>query len=324
MWKKAFFVYTFTGLVLLGIILWHLVVGPADSHEGAFYNKGKNAVWLQHSWIDTEYSWETISQLLNSLEKYGITYAYLHSGPVEKNGKVPEYRYVYAKQFMSRAKAVNPNIKIYAWLGQKREKIDLNDAVVRLEIVKMAKFFMDDVGFDGVHYDFEAINGYDQGFIDLVEETAAAVGKENVSVALEEYIPDYILWGLSFFDEVKDSVSEDLVMRISDDVDQFVFMSYDTGVDDPEWYRWLVKQEIVAVTRLLPDHRVLVGIPSYDEGFSNFNAEAENIESALKGVIDGLNNRRSVREAFEGVAVYSYWETDSEEWRTYDLLWQGK
>lgn len=321
MFKKPLLVYLFTALVVLGFVGWHMIVGISSSNPGSFYNKDNNATWIRHSWVDTDYSWEEISELVHGFEENGIRHVYVHSGPVDADGLVPEYRYVFADRFVDRAKAVNPNISYYAWLGQKRSKIDLDDESVRKEVIEVSRMFVEEMGYDGIHYDFEAINGYDEGFKSLVVEFDEKLPEVPLSIAVEEYIPGYIAWGMSFFKEIKDLSSGELMKDIAGHVDQYVVMSYDTDAQSAVFYTWLVKQEVIAISRLLPESKVWIGVPTYDDQRPGFNAEAENITSGMQGVIDGMNSSRTVNEAIEGVAIYANWETDSNEWNTYKSMW---
>lgn len=312
-----------TGFVLMGLLVWHFLIGPSDDFPGSFFNRNENAMWLRHSWVDTDQSWESISEMVHDLERHGITYAYVHSGPIDSDGNVPDYRYVYAKQFLDRAKAINPKIQYHAWLGQKRSQIDLEDENVRKNIVETSQLLVGDIGFDGIHYDFEPVSGYDRGFIALIKETDAAIEPMEISVAIEEYIPSFMAEIMSLFVETKDNVSKELLLEIAPHINQLAVMTYDTKTTEAWKYSWLVKQEVIAITRLLPHVDIYIGVPTYDEQKPSFNPEAENITTGLEGIISGLNSRRSVRDAVKGVAIYANWETDQDEWKTYREMWMG-
>jgi len=323
MWNKPILIYLLTGFVMTGLLLWHFLIGPSDDFPGSFFNRNENAMWLRHSWVDTDQSWESIADMVHGLEKHGIKSAYVHSGPIDPNGMVPDYRYVYAKQFLDRAKAINPKIQYYAWLGQKRSLVDLDNKKIRKNIVKISRLLVGDIGFDGIHYDFEPVSGHDTGFINLVKETDTGITPRPISIAIEEYIPSIMTKALSIIAETKDNVSKELLLEIAPHIDQLVVMTYDTKMDDPWKYSWLVKQEVIAITRLLPEMNIFIGVPTYDDQKPSFNPEAENISTGLNGVIAGLNSRRSIRDAIRGVAIYANWETDMEEWKVYRQLWQG-
>ena len=115
-------------------------------------------------------------------------------------------------------------------------------------------------------------------------------------------------------------------MNVAKYADQIVDMVYDTGIDREWLYQWLVKEQVIWITDLLDEQdetgtEFLIGVPAYDDQKEGFNPEVENIGVALVGVINGLNDIRANEGKFTGVAIYSGWEMDENEWEIYDGLW---
>ena len=43
---------------LLAILLWIFFVGISSDQSGSYYNKGHNAIWIEHAWVGEERSEE--------------------------------------------------------------------------------------------------------------------------------------------------------------------------------------------------------------------------------------------------------------------------
>jgi len=91
---------------------------------------------------------------------------------------------------------------------------------------------------------------------------------------------------------------------------------------------WLTRQQVLRVTRAVargnPRCRVLIGLPTYGKGPRSHHAGAENIRTALKGVREGLEDPRTKRSVFAGVAPFADYTTQPEEWETYRGLWLAR
>ncbi len=61
-------------------------------------------------------------------------------------------------------------MKVYAWIGQLRGKINLEVSDVRRNIVNMTMIFTKMMGMDGVHIDIEPVWDGDKDFIKLLAE----------------------------------------------------------------------------------------------------------------------------------------------------------
>jgi exo-beta-1,3-glucanase (GH17 family) len=100
-------------------------------------------------------------------------------------------------------------------------------------------------------------------------------------------------------------------------------MIYDTGTPKKWLYTWLVKEQVVRISKLIPANKELyIAIPTYDKANDGFDPRVENIKSALQGVINGLNDLRSNSDNFTGIAFYANWTTDALEWKEYSNLFQ--
>lgn len=319
LWKTIIFAVFF----LIILIIWFFAFGLSARQPGSFYNNGHNAVWLGHDWVGGTKSDSEIQDLVNNLNKYEIDTVFVHTGPLDENGRIAPETYAYAVNFLEKAKLFDEGIRYQAWVGQIRSKIDLSDEVVRHNIANQSMIFTQMVGFDGIHFDIEPVWDEDIDFIQTLKESREILtDKKVVSVALAEFIPQSLIWMLTNIHEFQNYNSEVNYKNVSKYADQIVVMAYDTGLKKEWLYRWLVKEQTIWLTDLLEEKEVFIGIPAYDDKKEGFNPEIENLENGLMGVIAGLNNLRSEEENFAGVAIYPYWEIDEEEWWIYANLWQ--
>ena len=71
----------------------------------------------------------------------------------------------------------------------------------------------------------------------------------------------------------------------------------------------------------VPDHELLIGIPSYEDVPIYSDPEVENLRTASFGVRSALEKRAEHSACFRGVAVYANWVTDAHEWRQFERFW---
>lgn len=327
---QPFFRAVFVGLFLiipLGVVLiWFFIVGWHNDPKGQSFSSGRNAIWLDHQWVDTPYSEETLERLGQLLTDHEIRYVYLHTGPIDSDGSVLQTLYPEAFSFLNFMKSRFPNLEWYTWLGQKRSQIDLDDPHVRSQIVQAGQALIEEIGFEGIHYDIEPIRAEDDGFISLLRETRLMLPETPLSVAADEWQPKALSQWLAnrLGISIVSYWSTDQFKEVMGFVDQVVIMGYDTSLATEEWYRWFLEQQVIYGSKIAKEMQtpLLIGLPAYNHGDAQtFHPEVENIENGLHGVTQGLSNIRSDSEWVWGVALYPYWEMDEAEWASVDELW---
>ena len=307
---------------LFFIFAWAFTIGFSSNQPGHFFNKGNNAVWLGHEWVGDFKTDGEIQELAKTLSSHQIDTVFVHAGPLKENGKIDSETYKYSINFVEKLRKFDEDIKIQAWLGQIRSKINLSDEDIRHNVVNQAMIMTQLVGFDGIHFDIEPVWDNDLDFIQLLKDSREVLGPDkSISVALAEFIPESLIWMLDGVYEFKNYNSQVNYKNVAKYADQIVAMIYDTGINDEKVYSWLVKEQTIWLSDLLDGKKLFIAIPAYDEVKEGFNPKVENIENGLQGIINGLNNLRSSEENFAGVAIYPYWEISEEEWGTYDNLW---
>ena len=317
-------------ILVFGVIVvvgWYFLVGPSAHLHGSVFNHNQNAVWAQHAWVDQPHTPEEIRGFVENLGAHGVRYVFLHVGPLESDGTIPPARYKELGEFLRVSHEYGDRLTFIPWLGQLRSKLPLQQLQVRKNIVHTAQIFVNDFGMKGVHYDIEPIVDGDTDFLFLLEDTRKALGSDAlISVALPEMVPDYVFSVARRFMDLKSFLSTDMYREVAARANQITVMTYENSIKSAKVYEYFLKNEVIWITQLLADQpvRILIGLPTYDKPTESFHPEAENIRAGLLGVIDGLNNWRSKKELFEGVALYGAWTTDASEWKTMETLFLKK
>lgn len=315
-------------IVLAAITAWYFLIGPHGSLEGRDFNLKSNGLWLRHAWVGNEQETIVIEDLALKLAKYDIRYVYVHTGPFDSDGTIPEERYKFANDFLKILKAENPDVIALAWVGQVRSELDIDNPSIRENITTTCEKLISQTGFDGIHYDIEPIAHDDMAFLTLLQETRIELGEDVlISVATDEWQPSLLsdLAGEIMDKDIKSYWETEYFEATAEIADQIVVMTYDTSLGEIDHYEWLIEQQIIYLTQILDGYsaELLIGIPTYDDDKESFDPLVENMETGLNGVIQGLNNKRAEISVFTGVAIYADWETDESEWKIYEQLWQG-
>jgi len=298
---------------------WATVRGPD-------FNTGANGLWLRYWWYFGERSDRDREQLAQQLTRNEIRYAYFHVRYVTASGTL---RYHYpqpARRLVQALHAAAPGVEVLAWVyaGNARAAggpIQLADARVRENMVREARWLVEECGFDGVQWDYEVCRDGEEPFLDLLRQTRAALPRGKLlSVAAPMWMPLPLSargegWTEAYFAQVAAAC------------DQVAVMCYDSGIPLPRAYVWLVRQQAIHVTRAVAASqapcRVLLGLPTYEAGPRSHYPHAENLRLALQGVREGLADPRSDGSVFAGVALFADYTTDAQEWAEYVRLWLG-
>ncbi len=319
------------------VYAYHRLTSTVTSFPGPHFNTNQNAIWLEHAWSGQPQTPAAYDALATQLRSEGITYVYAHVGPLDSDGTIPASRAPYAASLAAALRQRIPGIKVLAWIGQleaasgapANETVNLANSSVRAAIVATADGFVRRQGFDGVHYDIEPIQNNNAHFLDLLIETRAAFPPGAlISVSTPKWAPNAHLadllyragrggqWWTSYY-----------YAAVAAHVDQLAVMAYDTGMPTAQAYEIFVQQEtkhiLAAVRTANRPPQVLIGVPTYAGDTVWFHDYAENMRTALTGVIAGLNSDGETKP-FVGVAIYRLGVTTPTDWQIYDQLWLGK
>ena len=307
----------------------YLAYAPAGDSSPHPFNHDRNAVWLEHRWLEKTQPPEQAQALFGGLHRRGVSYAFPHLIPFGPDGQLPPHNRDQMRAFLATARTEAPDVKVLPWVGGVRAgyrrtrpgTVKLDDLGQRQRIVAECRGLVDE-GFDGVHLNIEPVNDGNVDFLALLRALRNAVGKDRVlSVSAIRPGPFALPMAPNFL------WSPGYYARVAALVDQIVIMAYDTALPTPALYRRYVAWAATSVTTTLADSsiraRVLMGIPTYDETGMMHRGGVETPENALLGVIAGLRGL-GAGGTFEGVALYAEWTTDEEEWAAYERIWRGR
>lgn len=293
---------------------------------------GPVAVWARHFWAGAPHSEKEYDTFFSRLKKNRVTDVYFHVGPwTDARGGIPRSKYEYADELLAHARLLYPELRAHAWIGQMTVHaggpLDLASERTRKNIVSTAAKFLD-LGFDGVHYDFEPVYSGDAHFLALLADTAKITKKRGKMLSVAgghlELIPGFI----RLMRGVAPAASvwrRDYFLDVASHTDQIAVMLYDTGLPAD----WMFGSYVSAQTkRLVPllcgKTELLIGIPTYSENRPGHRPWAENIQTGIRGARLGLRGRDARSGCGAGISIFAEWATGPAEWETFRREWLGK
>jgi hypothetical protein len=307
----------------------YFAYAPAGDSAPHPFNHDRNAVWLEHRWLEHEQPRAEMERLFSRLHRRGVVYVYPHLIPFSPSGELPPHDRNQMRAFLAAARETTPDLKLLPWIGglragyrrQRPGTIELSDLSQRQRIVAEARGLIDE-GFDGIHVDVEPVDDGNVEFLALLRALRTAVGPGHVlSLAAIRPAPVGLPRAPNF------AWSPGYYARVAATVDQIVIMAYDTALPTPSLYRRYVQWAASSVAGALDssgsDARVLMGIPTYEPYGFMHRAGVETPENALLGVVAGLRGL-GAGGTFEGVALYADWTTDEREWAVYERIWRNR
>jgi len=319
---------TVLALLILAPLAWIALTPGGDAAPHPF-NQDRNAVWLEHRWLERAHDDREVEDLLASLQARGVAYVYPHLIPFDRDGKLPPHDREEMRRFLQVARRVAPQMKVLPWVGglrvgYKRMRpgtVELTDLDQRQQMVAECRGLIDE-GFHGIHLNVEPVDSGNDDYLSLLRALRTAVGEGNIlSVSAIRPGPLRLPVAPNFF------WTGDYYARVAETADQVVIMAYDTALPTPALYRRYLAYAASSVTRTLAAAhsraRVLVGVPTYEPTGLMHRGEVETPENALLGIVAGLRGL-GAGGTFEGVALYAEWTTDEQEWAVYERVWRGK
>jgi hypothetical protein len=316
-------------LVAAGALLVYFAYAPIGDTAPHPFNHDRNAVWLEHRWLEHRHPDAEMEALFARLRSRGVVYTYPHLIPFDAGGRLPPHDREQMRAFLAAARRVGPDLRVLPWIGglrkgyrrQRPGTVELADLNQRQRIVAEVRGLVDE-GFDGVHVNVEPVDDGNDEFLALLRALRTAVGPGHVlSVAAVRPAPVGLPRAPNF------AWSPDYYARVAATVDQIVIMAYDTALPTPSLYRryvrWAARSVAGALDSSGSEARVLMGIPTYDTWGFMHRRGVETPENALLGVVAGLRGL-GAGGTFEGVAIYAEWTTDEAEWAAYERRWRNR
>ncbi|MFC8220648.1 hypothetical protein ACFUTY_21040 [Streptomyces sp. NPDC057362] len=324
-----------TALAVLLVLLLPLLTAETalrinymgDPADGT-HTRDRDAMWLGHAWVDGRKKDADLTALARSLKTTGIRDLYVHTGPMEHDGTLPESLYPRARWLIEGVHRELPGVRVQAFLGdvlatEGPDGMRLDRAATRAAVVGSARQVLD-VGYDGVHLDLEPLHSGDRNYLSLLDDVRAVTRARDaqLSVAAHQIDPLPALHSVfGFFTEHPKWWSQEYFGQVARRVDQIAVMSYDTAQPLEGTYGGYVAQQTsLALEVTPPTTHLLMGLPFYHE--SNFDhwGHAETVAAAVRGVRLGLSRTDADRELF-GVAPYIDFAATDTNWKEYRDGW---
>ncbi|MGA5579627.1 hypothetical protein ACPCIY_00355 [Streptomyces thermodiastaticus] len=297
---------------------------PADGT----YNRGRDALWLGHAWVDGRKTDADVAALSRRLSGTGIRDLYVHAGPLEHDGTLPGAAYRNAAWLVGAVHRELPGVRVQAWLGdvlatESPDGLHLERAATRAAVVASGRAVLD-AGFEGVHVDLEPLHSGDRHYLGLLDALHAVTREHHalLSVAAHQIdpLPEFHrLWG-TLTNHPK-WWSQAYFGEVARRVDQIAVMSYDTMQPLSGLYGGYVAQQTSLALEVTPAGTdLLMGLPFFHENRFGHWAHAETVPAAVRGVRLGLSRTDRERTRF-GVALYVDFAATQEDWTAYREGW---
>jgi hypothetical protein len=314
--------------VLGAAAVLYLAYAPAGDAAPHPFNHDRNAVWLEHRWLERPHAEPVMEDLFRRMRARGVIYLYPHLIPFDAAGNLPPHDREQMRAFLASARRVSPDFRVLPWIGglrsgyrrQRAGTLQLADLNQRQKIVAEVRGLVDE-GFDGVHLNIEPVDDGNDDFLALLRAVRTAVGAGRLlSVAATRPAPLGLPRAPNF------AWSPEYYARVAAVVDQLVIMAYDTALPTPSLYRryvqWAASSVAGALDKSGSKARVLMGVPTYESYGFMHRAGVETPENSLLGVVAGLRGL-GAGGTFEGVAIYAEWTTDEQDWAVYERYWRN-
>ena len=310
-------------LVLIGASLAALLLWDPSPTTELRFDRGKNGIWLGHKWYtgrgvrdDKPVAQAELLDLEENLRRHGILDLFVHVGPALPDGSLRDA----PGELLSNLRSAFSDARLLAWVGARVETIPLDEAPFQRNLIA-ALGGLRAAGFDGVHLDFEPMADYEPGYLELLSRVREAMGPDFI---ISQATPRASLIGIAPGPLGRSFWSEAFYVDTMKQSDQTVLMAYDSRFAFVKAYIAFVRVQsglLADWACSVPDHELLIGLPSYEDVPLYSNPEVENLRTASLGVRAALENRSSPTPCVVGVSIYSNWVTDEEEWSDFRRYW---
>jgi len=311
----------FVALILAGaagLLLWD----PAPSTEERF-DRSTNGIWLGHKWY-TGKNVRTAEPVLpaalvyleQNLRRHGITDLFVHVGPALPDGTFKDQ----PGSVLTDLRNAFPSSRMLAWVGARVEGIPLHEPEFHRKLIESIGA-LEAAGFDGVHFDFEPMAHYEPGYLELLSRVREEMGP---GFMISQATPRASLFGLPPGPLGRSFWGKNFYLDTMKRSDQTVLMAYDSRFNSVKAYTAFVRHQSSLLAEWacsVPGHELLVGLPSYEDVPLYSNPEVENLTTASRGVRAALEQHPEPEKCVAGVAIYSNWVTDEDEWREFRDHW---
>lgn len=315
-WRKCVFILAVLGVAGLSYWVW----SPGKCIRDGRHDLGTNGIWIQHGWLGDDlwfkrYNKDTtlfrdnrkIQELASLLAAHGVKYIFPHLCPCNPNGEIAPVDPVQTERFLD----LFGDFAVVPWVGGVLGIHCFPESTLWRKnfVSSVVDLLQTHPRLAGVQINIEPMPTGNSGFLTLLDELREAMPKgKTLSVAA--YPPP--TWWHSFPDVHWD---EPYFRQVVQRVDQMVPMMYDTAIQLPKFYRYLMSAWTADILNWSGETQVLLGVPAYDDaGVAYHSPSVENLHNALSGIHEGLSRYRTLPGNYAGIAIYCEWEMDRQEW----------
>ncbi|BCM93479.1 hypothetical protein IAD21_05370 [Abditibacteriota bacterium] len=289
---------------------------PFGETSAPKFDHAQNGVWLAFDFAQGKAK-ETPSHLAMRMHTEGFQDLYFLVRYIGESGRLRFDIHASAQKFNEKLRESDPSLRRFAWVyvGNARgiTGVDIARPEIRDRIANECAKLIND-GFDGIHLDYEICSDGDADFLKLLDAIRARTSGHPLSVATPMWLPSPLGaygWSEAYF------------ALVAAHSDQIVVMAYDSALYFPRHYSWLLRQQCWRVPRAAAgiNCRILIGVPSYEDGGLSHHPRAENLRVALRAVREGLIDNPNANRV-DGVALFADYSTDADEWATWRHDWR--
>ncbi len=292
------------------------------------YTRNRDALWLGHAWVDGRKRDADLDALARRVRDTGIRDLYVHAGPLEHDGTLPESAYPKARWLIDAVHRELPGVRVQAWLGDTLASegpvgLRLERPSTRAAVVGSARQILA-AGFDGVHFDLEPLHSGDRHYLALLDSLHRVTQAHHapLSVAAHQIDPlpalHWVAGGLTGHPKWW---SQAYFGQVARRVDQIAVMSYDTAMPLQSLYGGYVAQQTSLALKVTPrSTELLIGLPFYHQDDMGHHASAETVTAAVRGARLALSRTDADRTRF-GVALYVDFAATEMDWAAYRKGW---
>jgi hypothetical protein len=290
--------------------------------------RNRDALWMGHAWVDGRKKDADVKALAERLRTTGIRDLYVHAGPLEHDGTLPESAYPKARWLVEAVHRELPGVRVQAWLGdvlatEGEVGMRLERAATRAAVVRSAGQILD-AGFEGAHFDLEPLHSGDSNYLSLLDDLRRVTRAHDaqLSVAAHQIDPLPNLHSVfGVFTAHPKWWSQSFFGQVARRVDQIAVMSYDTALPLESLYGGYVAEQTSLALEVTPESTdLLMGLPFYYEDNMDHHGSAETVAAAVRGARLGLSRTDRTREHF-GVALYVDFAAREKDWTAYEEGW---
>ena len=285
------------------------------------FNTNYHSIWIGLGWTYSHSS-SSINLLLNKLRAHSIHEIYLNIGGPDINGNyyhggnpllTKEQVKTNCANFMNTVNQYNVDnsyeFLVYPWINGQTDEYDIRIPSVRTNIIQFCQEFVgDDVGFDGIHFDYEFWSqSYKDSYLTLLQD-------------IKDTIPSTKYLSVDITSAWLDAGWNNYVHEIADISDEIVFMAYVSSREYETYAKWVMDYTDEMFNQAEgTSSQVIIGV-TLSKYVDNINVfKGERFDYGLVGALMGArkNGRSQVN-----IAIWDEWEANLEDWRIFNAIWE--